>query len=82
MECQICKKEVKNLRCLSSHLRIHKTLVKDYYDKFLKKENEDICLECGKDQKRQEDGWRFLRYRDYIPSLEELIEDIRKTSDG
>jgi len=42
--CQICKKELKNNRAISGHLKFHNILVKDYYDKYLKKdENEHIC---------------------------------------
>jgi len=50
VECRICKRECK-LSGLSSHVRGHKLSYKDYYDKYLKKENEGLCLTCGKETK-------------------------------
>jgi len=48
-KCRICNKEYKNFISLGLHIRqIHKISPKEYYDKFLKKENEGTCLECGK----------------------------------
>ena len=49
--CQICNKECKNNIGLSSHIRSHDIPSGGYYDKYLKKENEGICLECGKETK-------------------------------
>ena len=46
MICKICNEEVE---CLSKHLRSHKILTKEYYDKYIKQENEGICLYCGKE---------------------------------
>jgi len=47
--CQICKKHFKNWNLLSKHImNLHKIKVKEYYDKYLKKENEGICLMYGK----------------------------------
>lgn len=45
MECKICNKELKNFLGLTTHIRYsHKDLsVKDYYDLFFKKENEEKC---------------------------------------
>ena len=31
------------------HIKWHNLTKKEYYDKFLKKENEGICLRCGKE---------------------------------
>jgi len=50
VNCQICNKNI-GIKGFSSHLRTHKILSKEYYDKYLKKENEGICLECGKKTK-------------------------------
>jgi len=48
MKCEICKREYKNFKSLGVHIsRTHKISTKEYYDKFLKKENEGICSECG-----------------------------------
>jgi hypothetical protein len=41
--CKICEKEFKNIQCLSNHIRLHLIKPKNYYDQFLKKENEGIC---------------------------------------
>jgi len=50
MKCLICKKETNSFVGLGTHIsRVHGN-VKDYYDKFLKKENEGLC-ECGKETK-------------------------------
>jgi len=54
MKCEICRKEYKGLAGLSTHIgNTHKNeiKIKDYYDKYLKKEGESKCLECGKETK-------------------------------
>jgi len=49
MNCKICNKKIKSFNGLGTHIsRIHKISTKEYYNKFLKKENEGIC-ECGKE---------------------------------
>lgn len=51
--CKICNKEFKNIAALVSHISNPKLSCKitskDYYDKFLRKENEGICQFCGKE---------------------------------
>jgi G:T-mismatch repair DNA endonuclease (very short patch repair protein) len=49
MICEICKKEFKNVRGLSSHIgsQHHDFGIKNYYDTYLKKENEGMCEKCG-----------------------------------
>ena len=48
IECLICFKSFLSLKCLSAHLyRMHNGK-KEYYDKYLKKENEGMCLTCSK----------------------------------
>ena len=42
--CKICNKEVD----LRTHIKTHKISAKDYYDKYLKKQDEGICPACGK----------------------------------
>lgn len=45
MICQICGKEFKS----ASHIKkAHNICVKDYYDKYIKQPNEEICIRCGK----------------------------------
>jgi len=46
--CQICQKEINSF---SHFKKAHKILFKDYYDKFIKKDNEGICIICGKESK-------------------------------
>lgn len=48
MICKICNKEISD-RGFGSHLISHQLTAKNYYDKFIKKENEGICPVCGKD---------------------------------
>lgn len=45
MICQICGKEYEKL---GRHLSIHNVSPKEYYDKYLKQFDEDICPVCGK----------------------------------
>lgn len=46
--CKICNKEISS-HGLGMHIKWHNLTKKEYYDKFLKKENEGICLRCGKE---------------------------------
>lgn len=53
MRCAICNQECKGLQALSNHLGLsHQITGKDkkqqYYDQYMKKENEEICPKCGK----------------------------------
>ena len=43
LTCKICNREFKNYISIVSHLKTHKMRSKEYYDNFLKKENEEIC---------------------------------------
>jgi hypothetical protein len=51
--CKICKKEFNTNASLVSHLsnprNSCKINIKDYYDKYLRKENEGICQFCGRE---------------------------------
>jgi endogenous inhibitor of DNA gyrase (YacG/DUF329 family) len=49
MECKICGREFKNYTSLGAHLKKHKITSKEYYDRFLKKEDEGTCPVCGKE---------------------------------
>lgn len=45
--CKTCGKECVDLRSLGVHItRTHKDTVKNYYDEFMKKDNEGICKIC------------------------------------
>lgn len=48
VKCEICEKEYKSLKALSSHIRVHNITSYEYYEKYLKKENDGICLNYGK----------------------------------
>lgn len=44
MKCKICNLECNSFNILVGHIRhLHKLTSQDYYDKFLKKENEEFC---------------------------------------
>lgn len=50
--CKECGYSAHNRQSITNHItRGHKMSVKEYYDKWLKKENEDECLNCGKPTK-------------------------------
>lgn len=49
MKCKICGKETNGYVGLVSHLHLHNISSKEYYDKYLKKDKEGYCLECGKE---------------------------------
>ena len=50
MQCELCKKECKNIQNLSKHIGLnHKNISKqEYYDKYLKTQNDGICPICNK----------------------------------
>lgn len=49
IQCKICGKECSTTRGLAYHVRItHNLNSKEYYDTYLKRDNEGKCLECGK----------------------------------
>lgn len=60
MKCLICNKETNGYIGLCSHIHLHNISSKEYYDKYLKQENEGKCLECGKETlfKGIRDGYR------------------------
>ena len=52
MKCRICGKEFENGRFLSAHLKFEEHITgQDYYDTYLKKLEEGICIVCGKPTK-------------------------------
>ena len=48
IKCIICNEEFPTNRQLSWHIKHHNLNNKEYYDLYLKKENDGICLTCGK----------------------------------
>lgn len=47
-KCLICENEYNDICSLAKHIvRTHKITSNEYYDRYLKKENEGICIECG-----------------------------------
>lgn len=47
--CKICNNSYKNAKSFASHIRNeHKLKIKDYYDLYLKSDNDGICHVCGK----------------------------------
>lgn len=47
--CQICNKQCKNYISLVTHInKAHNISSKDYYDTYIKTENDGICVICGK----------------------------------
>lgn len=54
MKCEICNKHCENIKTLAHHINlIHKNEIssEEYYYRYLKKFNEDICPTCGKKNK-------------------------------
>lgn len=52
MKCLICGKEFENGKFLSAHLKFEEHITgKDYYDTYIKKPKEGICIVCGKPTK-------------------------------
>lgn len=50
LKCQICNKKCNGIRSLGNHIAKNHN-IKEYYDKFLKKENEGKCKVCGNETK-------------------------------
>lgn len=83
--CQICRKEVKNLNGLTQHIRkIHKLKTKDYYDKYIKTDEEGICPCCGSNTKFNKFGYRrFCSKRcNGIYTLQQTSENVDKRIEG
>lgn len=52
LKCNICGKEVNfDYGSFSKHLKLHDINQKEYYDKYIKKDKEDLCRNCGKPTK-------------------------------
>ena len=60
--CQICKKKYDTRRQCSTHIRKHNIVVKDYYDKFYKQENEGNCDVCNKQTSYDIRRFKYRKY--------------------
>lgn len=61
LTCKICNKTYKSLVAIAAHISgSHKLKTKDYYDKFLKQENEGLCLYCN--NKVNYNQWSYRRF--------------------
>jgi len=60
--CQICSKKYYTRRQCSSHIRKHNIIVKDYYDRFYKQENEGACDVCDKQTSYDVRNFRYRKY--------------------
>lgn len=49
--CKICKEEFESNKALSWHVKHHNLTNKEYYDLYIKSNNEGVCLTCGKPTK-------------------------------
>lgn len=84
MVCLICKLEFNSYRSLGVHIkRTHHIETKDYYDKFLKKDKEDICPACGqkKDFNNLHFGYSFSQFCSIkcAQNNEEVRQRLEKT---
>ena len=81
--CAVCKEELKDNVELSYHFRReHKLKAKEYYDKYIKKENEGICSVCGQKTRftNIKDGYRVVCSRSCSRRSIEVIEKMKQTS--
>ena len=82
-QCKICGLIFKNNIPNAFHLsKMHNLSIQEYYDKFYKKENEGVCLNCGKNThfKRFIDGYyKFCSYK-CAGNYKETIDKRKNTN--
>lgn len=62
IECKFCHKQIKSLG-ISTHLLVkHNIHSREYYDKYLKEPDENICKNCGKETKFINFTYGYRRY--------------------
>lgn len=62
IECEFCHKQIKSLG-ISTHLLVkHNIHSREYYDKYLKEPDENICKNCGKTTKFVNFTYGYRRY--------------------
>lgn len=82
IKCKVCDKELKSLVALGQHIKQHKLTSQQYYDKYLKQEeNEGICPICGKPTR----SLGFNGYKKYCSNKcasnsKEVKEKIKQTN--
>jgi len=82
IECKIenCNKKCKNINGLSKHIKSHNISIQEYYNKFLKKDNEGICLECGNKTGFINLGEGYKKYcHNPCPSKKEILKTLQKS---
>jgi hypothetical protein len=81
MKCQICDKECKTVGSLGNHIVKYHGDLKEYYDKFLKKENEGKCKVCGESTKyyRLNVGYRTTCGQDCSRKLMSMPDSRNKS---
>ena len=84
--CRICGKDVD----IRTHIKVHKLTSKEYYDEYIKKENEGICPICGKETKFLGilKGYRqycsnisYKKYNNCIVNVQDILTDNNKEYD-
>ena len=64
MKCLLCNGEFNDIRGLSTHISRshHECTCKEYYDLYLKQQNEEICPTCGKQNRFISMGQGYLKH--------------------
>ena len=76
--CQICGKIV-GTKGLNKHFKTHNISTKEYYDKYIKKDNEGICLNCGKPTKFTKFTIGYSKYCcQYCSGSSNIVKEKRK----
>lgn len=81
--CKICGYTTKNHQSFNSHIsHAHHIKSKDYYDAYLKKDNEDLCKTCGKLTKfiNMWDGYRTFCSNSCMSSNKDIQNKRKQTS--
>jgi len=74
--CKICQKEFSSFFKLSHHCKQHNLSAKEYFDLYLKKENEGFCFKC-----RSITNFKSIEkgYEKYCPSKDCSMEKKKET---
>lgn len=82
MLCKICNKEVdsKSVK-FYYHLKNHHNLsIKEYYDEYLKKPNDGICVSCGKPTKFIDLKHGYLKHCCYKCSNNDVVDNKNRSN--
>ena len=83
MKCKICEKEYNSIRAIGSHIKQkHKITTQEYYDKYLRQENEGICPVCKKQTNfiNLHDGYRQFCCKKCAYTSDIRINKIKETN--